>query len=248
MDIKGKVALITGASRGLGRASALALAKEGANVVVNYLEQRDKAEGVVKLIREMGNKAIAVQADVSKSKDIIRMSKQVFDEFGQVDILLNNAGIIARPADWLNITDEELDRTIGVHLKGSINCIKAFAPSMIKNKIGRIINITSTYAITGASAVVGYTSAKAGIISLTYGMAKELGSSGITVNAIAPGNFDTDMTQSAGQGTIDWAVSTTPLGRLGRPEEIGEAVVYLVKSDFITGHVLVVDGGQLLNI
>lgn len=248
MDIKGKVALITGSSRGLGRAAAIALSKEGASVVVNYLEQKDKANEVVKLIQGMGNKAVAIQADVSKSEDIARMSKQVFEEFGDVDILINNAGIIARPADWLNITDEDLDHTIGVHVKGTINCTKAFAPAMIKNKAGRIINITSTYAITGASAVVGYTAAKAGIISLTYGMAKELGGKGITVNAIAPGNFDTDMTQSAGQATIDWAVSTTPLGRLGKPEEIGDAVVYLVKSDFITGHVLVVDGGQLLNI
>lgn len=248
MDIKGKVAVVTGSSRGLGRATALALAKEGANVVINYLEQHGRAEEVVKAIQDMGNKSMAIQADVSKREDVNKMSKIVMENFGHIDILVNNAGIIARPADWQNISDEDLDHTLGVHLKGTINCIQAFAPSMIKNQAGRIINITTNYAITGAAAVIGYTAAKAGIISLTYGMAKELGAKGITVNAIAPGNFDTDMTQSAGQATIDWAVSTTPLGRLGRPEEIGEAVIYLVKSDFITGHILVVDGGQLLNI
>lgn len=243
-----KVAFVTGASRGLGRATAIALAKAGADVLVGYYQSQDKAREVVELIRMIGRKSEAIQVDISDAKQVKNAATYIFRKYERVDILVNNAGVIIRPGDWRSLRGEALDRTIGVNLKGTIYCIQEFAPKMIENGWGRIINFTSTYAITGAAAVLAYTAAKAGVISITYAMARELGPHGITVNAIAPGNFDTDMARGAGEAVNKWAISTTPLGRLGKPEEIGEAVVFLVNAEFITGHILVVDGGHILNM
>jgi 3-oxoacyl-[acyl-carrier protein] reductase len=227
---------------------AVAFASNGVQVAVNYLRSEDKANQVVEVIRNMGVHAKAFQADVSSHVDVKRLRKEVVDEFGHVDILVNNAGAIVRPAAWDQISPEDIDETLDVNLKGTIYSIQEFASIMMEQQSGRIINLTTTYALTGSAAVLAYVAAKAGVISVTYAMAKELGSSGITVNAIAPGNFDTDMTDSASDAVKKWVIETTPLGRFGQPEEIGSAAVYLAKSDFITGHVLVVDGGQLLNI
>jgi NAD(P)-dependent dehydrogenase (short-subunit alcohol dehydrogenase family) len=162
--------------------------------------------------------------------------------------LVNNAGDILRPGAWDEQSDEDLERTIYMHLVGPIRLIRGLAPKMAEDGYGRIINIASTYGITGAAAVLSYTAAKAGLISVTYSMARELGSSGITVNAIAPGNFDTAMTESAGPDMKEWAISTTPLARLGEPSEVAHAMRYLLDAEFVTGTVLVVDGGQLLNV
>jgi 3-oxoacyl-[acyl-carrier protein] reductase len=248
MDLNNKLALVTGSSRGLGRATALALAREGANVLINYLSRADKATEVVSAIREMGRESEAFRADVSDSRSVFQMADSIWAKYGSLDILVNNAGTIIRPGNWDVLEGAELGRTIDINLKGAIYCLQAFVPKMKEQQSGRIINVTSTYAITGATAVMAYTCAKAGIISLTYAMARELGQFGITVNAVAPGNFDTDLAKTSGDAVNEWAISTTPLGRLGHPEEIGEAVVYLAKADFVTGHVLVVDGGQLLNM
>lgn len=248
MDISGKIALVTGSSRGLGRTIALALAESGAHVLINYYKSRDKAEEVVDLIRKMGRTSEAFRADVTNSEAVGELAHSVLDKYRQVDILINNAGAIIRPGVWDILKNEQLDQTININLKSTMLCLQEFVPSMIENKLGRIVNITTTYAITGAAPILAYTASKAGIITITYAMARELGKHGITVNAVAPGNFDTDMTAQAGDAVNQWAISTTPLGRLGHPHEVGEAVVFLVRADFITGHVLVVDGGQLLNM
>ncbi|WP_119072035.1 SDR family NAD(P)-dependent oxidoreductase [Aggregatilinea lenta] len=248
MELRGKRALVTGSSRGLGRATALELAKRGADVLVHFHREADRAEEVVSEIRNIGRRSEAYQADIGNASDIFRMANEVLGRYGHLDILVNNAGTIVRPASWNEISKEDVDRTIDINLKGAIYCIQAFAPSMVERQSGRIINVTTTYAITGAAPVLVYTAAKAGIISMTKAMAQELGKHGVTVNAVAPGNFDTDLAVESGDAVNEWAISTTPLGRLGKPVEIGEAVVFLVESDFITGHTLVVDGGQLLNI
>jgi 3-oxoacyl-[acyl-carrier protein] reductase len=248
MNLNGKTAIVTGASRGLGRATAISLAKEGANVVVNYRKAKNEAEKAVADIEKLGRKALAIQCDVSDVDEVAHLKDEAYKHFKTIDILINNAGTILRPAAWNQITEENIGKTIAVNLVGAINCIRAFAPGMVERKNGRIINITTTYSITGAAPVLVYTAAKAGITSLTYSMARELGPHGITVNAIAPGNFDTDLAKEAGDDVNNWAISTTPLGRLGKAEEIGEAAVFLAKADFITGHLLVIDGGQLLNM
>lgn len=248
MDLNGKIALVTGSSRGLGRATAIALAGDGADVLVNYRTAADKAAEVVSTIRQMGRRAAAFKADVADPESVLEMADRVLTEYGCLDILVNNAGTIVRPAGWDVLRGANLDRTIDVNLKSTILCLQAFVPHMVERRFGRIVNVTSTYAMTGAAAVMAYTAAKAGIIALTYAMARELGQYGITVNAVAPGNFDTDLAKESGEAVNRWAVSTTPMGRLGRPEEIGEAVVYIVKSEFVTGHVLVVDGGHILNM
>lgn len=248
MEIKNKLALVTGSSRGLGKATALALAEAGADVIVNYVESKKEAEVVASMVRNHGRRSEAIQADVSKSQDVNKMATYIFDEYGPVDILVNNAGAIIRPGMWDVLKGEDFDLTFDLNLKGTIYCIQEFAPKMIDQRSGSIVNVTSTYAMTGAAAVLAYTSAKAGLISVTKSMARELGPHGITVNCVAPGNFDTDMATEAGDAINEWAISTTPLGRLGKPEEIGEAVVFLISSNFITGQTLIVDGGQILNM
>ncbi|MBL7781952.1 MAG: 3-oxoacyl-ACP reductase FabG [Saprospiraceae bacterium] len=248
MEIQEKIALVTGSSRGIGKAVALELARKGAHVVINYLKEETQALEVVNEILALGRKSIAIKADVGHESQVRKMAEQIFAEFGKIDILVNNAGIIIRPGMWDIISTEDIGRTIDTNLKGTIFCIRQFAPRMIENKCGRIINLTSTYAMTGAAGVLAYTSAKAGIISLTYAMARELGKHGITVNAVAPGNIDTEMTRMAGDGFVQWVKDTSPIPRLGTPEEIAEAVSYLVQSDYVSGNVLVVDGGHILNM
>ena len=248
MNIENKQVLVTGGGRGLGKAIALAFAKKGCRVLITYHQAKDKADAVVAEIKGLGAKAAAYQVDVSNKNSLIALQRQVSNKHGNIDILVNNAGVILRPSEWNLIPDDLLDKTIDVNLKGPLFCMQMFVPGMIENKFGRIINLTTTYAFNGASGVMAYTAAKAGVITITTAMAKELAPYGITVNAIAPGNFDTEMTTSAGKEVIDWVISTTALKRLGNPFEVGEAAIYLAESDFITGHVLVLDGGQILNI
>ena len=241
-----KVAAVTGASRGIGRAIALELAKEGMNVIVNYLNSEDEAFDLVKEINVFSN-AIAIKADVSDIKQVKALLDKAINTFGQVDVLINNAGAIFRDGDWQGISEESWNNTIDTNLKGNFNCIKTFAPIFLKQKYGRIVNITSTFGIMGAAGVIAYTAAKAGIINMTKSFAKEFAPY-ITVNAIAPGIIDTVMTTGAGEELVNSFIDSTPLKRLGRPEEIAYAISFLVspKADFITGHVLVVDGGQML--
>lgn len=248
MDIRNKLVLVTGGSRGLGEAIAVAFANEGCHVLITYHVARDKANSVVEKIRKLGVKSDAFQVDIGNKNSVMELQRQVKQKYGDIDVLVNNAGAILRPAEWNLMPDDLLDKTIDLNLKGPLFCMQMFVPGMIEKKFGRIINFTTTYAIHGAAGVLAYTAAKAGVMTITTAMAKELAIHGITVNAIAPGNFDTEMTTSAGQGVVDWVISTTPVGRLGKPYEVGEAAVYLTKSEFITGHILVLDGGQILNI
>lgn len=249
MILQNKWVLVTGASRGIGRATALAFAEKGANVIVHYHQKKQEAEAVVAEIKSKGVKAFAIQGDVAKHSDVVKMHEIIQKEIGgAVDVLVNNAGAHIRTGDWKTMPPSDVERVIAINLTSILFMTQVFAPSMIARKSGSIVNVASTYGITGAAPVIAYTSAKAGAISATYAMARELGPHGVTVNAIAPGNIDTEMTRAAGQGVIDWAISTTPAGRLGQADEIAEAILFLVQSPFTNGHVMVVDGGQLLNM
>jgi 3-oxoacyl-[acyl-carrier protein] reductase len=248
MNFQGKNALVTGSSRGIGKSIALELARNGANVVINYLKEDDKAQGVVDEILLMGRRSIAIKADVGKESQVESMASRIFSEIGNIDILVNNAGVIIRPGMWDVVKSEEIDRTIDTNLKGTIFCIQQFAPRMIESRFGRIINLASTYGINGSAGVLAYTAAKAGIINVTYAMARELGQYGITVNAVAPGNIETEMTQKAAGSFISKVLEATPLSRLGKPEEIANAVSYLAQAGFVTGIVHIVDGGHILNM
>ncbi|WP_170061083.1 SDR family NAD(P)-dependent oxidoreductase [Spirosoma aerolatum] len=243
-----KVALVTGASRGIGKAIAIELAKNGANVVINYLEDDQAANEVVKIIKSFNVEAISVRADVGDPDQVEAMAKVIEEKFEYVDILVNNAGVIKRPGEWDLIAFSDIDETINTNLKGPIFCMRQFVPKMILNKFGRIINITSTYGITGAAGVLVYTAAKAGVVNITHSMARELGKYNITVNAIAPGNIDTRMTSSAGEDFKKWVENTSPIPRLGTPQEVAEAAMYLINSQYVSGHVLTVDGGHILNM
>lgn len=243
-----KLAIVTGGTRGIGRATSFELAKRGYRVIATYLNNSDSAASLRNQIHGIGGDCIIVQADAadpSSFVDIAKIAQKIGDP---PSILVNNAGRIARPGNWDTQSDADILATINLNLSATIFSIRAFAPLMKAVGAGSIINLTSTYAFTGAAAVLAYTAAKQGIVSVTRSMARELGPHGVTVNAVAPGNIDTEMTQSAGQGVVEWAISTTPVGRLGRPDEVASAILFLAESPFITGHTLVVDGGQLLNM
>lgn len=246
--LKGRFALVTGGSRGIGAASATALARAGCDVAIGYHTREAQAEAIVQEIEASGSRCRKFGCDLADDDQLVDFVRRIQDWGGPVDILLNNAGQIVRPGDWRSTQRSDLNRTLAVNLSSVVQLIQLLAPSMAVRGWGRIINMTSTYATTGAAAVLAYTSAKAGLVPLTYALARELGPSGVTVNAIAPGNILTDMTEAAGREFMETVASATPLKRLGRPEEIGEAVVFLASSEFITGHVLVVDGGHLLNM
>ena len=235
MDLKNKVVLVTGSSRGIGRATALAFAKEGCHVVVNYLKEKKLAKAV--------GQELTIQADVAKFSEFKAMVDKVVKKFGRLDVLVNNAGMIIQTnQDFQQIDDEVFDRTIGVNLKGVFNGIKLAAPIMKQQGQGRIINLASVFGQLGGARVAAYTMAKAGIENLTKGFAKELAPE-ITVNAVAPAVCATDMTKGAGPELIKYFQDNTPLKRMAEPEEIAEAIVFLAKSDFITGQILNVDGG-----
>jgi 3-oxoacyl-[acyl-carrier protein] reductase len=243
MDLNNKVVLVTGASRGIGRATALAFAREGSSVAVNYLEKKDRAEEVVSQIKKISQKTLAIQADVAKYPEFKAMVNRVIQEFGRLDVLVNNAGIIIQTnQDFQKIDDEIFDRTMAVNLKGAFNGIKLVSPLMKQQGQGRIINLASVFGQLGAAGVAAYTMAKAGVENLTKSFAKQLAPE-ITVNAVAPAVCATDMTKGAGPELIKYFQDNTPLKRLAKPEEIAETIVFLAKSDFITGQILNVDGG-----
>ncbi|MGC4835455.1 SDR family NAD(P)-dependent oxidoreductase [Micromonospora vinacea] len=235
------IALVTGASRGIGRAVAQKLAADGFRILVNYRESGQAAE---ELAEELDG--VAVMADVCDVDAVRRLAADVESRFGRLDVLVNNAGAtLAGP--WSEITPAQWDATLRVNLSGVFTCIQAFAPLLTRSGNGRIVNIGSTYADIGSGFVAGYAAAKAGVVSLTKVFAKELAPS-VTVNAIAPGNIDTEMTRSAGAEFLDQVIAQTPLARLGRPEEVAGAVSFLVSETggFITGQTLVIDGGHRL--
>jgi 3-oxoacyl-[acyl-carrier protein] reductase len=242
------VALVTGASRGLGRAMAVKIAQPGTHVIIHYHHEISQARETAELAEARGATTTLLSADLGEAGEVEALVQDIRMLDLPIDILVNNAGAVTRPASWLEQSDDDLVRTINLNLLAPMRLIRMFAPDMIKRGAGQIINVTSTYALTGAAAVLGYSVAKAGLITLTRAMARELAPHGIRVNAIAPGNFDTDMTSSAGPDTVSWIISTTPLGRLGIPSEVADALQYLLEAKFITGQVLIIDGGQLLQI
>lgn len=249
MRLSGKTAIVTGARRGIGRAIALALAREGANVVVSDISQKD-CQKVVDEIEGMGRRGLALKCDVSSTDDVEDMVKRTVAEFGRVDILVNNAGILSfKP--FLELTDEDWDKTLNVNLKGQFLCARAVARDMVNNKWGRIINIASISSGGCGIAfplIAHYTASKGGVMALTEALALELTPRGINVNAICPGAIDTDMAKGVKEGgQLAQVLARIPKGRLGQPEDIASLAVFLVseESDYISGAAIVIDGGWL---
>ena len=242
-----KVALITGSSRGIGRAVAHQLAHEGYAVCVNYIERKDKADELVAQLQSEGCEAIAVQADVADRAAVNAMVKKTEEAFGSVTLLVNNAGV-AGQALFQDVTDEMWNRYFSVNLNGMRHTIQAVLPGMLHEKAGNIVNISSIWGQHGASCEVTYSCTKHAIIGLTRSLAMELAPSGIRVNCVAPGVINTDMVQVLGQETLRDLAQQTPLGRLGTPEDIAHAVSYLASDNagFVTGQVLAVDGAFIL--
>ena len=242
-----KVALVTGSSRGIGRAVAAELARDGYAVCINYYERKDKADELVALLRAEGREAIAVQADVSKRSEVNAMVAQCERELGKITLLVNNAGV-AGQALFQDVTDEMWERYFGVNLNGARNTIQAVLPNMLHEKSGCIVNISSIWGQHGASCEVTYSCTKHALIGLTRSLAMELAPSGIRVNCVAPGVIETDMVKVLGEETLKDLAEQTPLGRLGKPEDIAAAVAYLAsdKASFVTGQVLAVDGAFVL--
>ena len=241
-NLNGKVALVTGANRGIGKAIALELAKEGATVAVNYLDRKDDADNVCSQILKMGGRAIAVQADVSKAADVSRMLETVQRELGEVSILVNNAGI-ARPQPIEQITERDWDEILEVNLKSMFLVSQAVLPAMRKHRWGRIINLSSVAAQLGGIIGPHYAASKAGCIGLTHSYANLLAREGITVNAIAPALIETEMITSNPKAQPD----KTPVGRFGTIEEVAQAAVMLACNAYITGQTINVNGGWYMS-
>ena len=247
MVLENKVALVTGASRGIGRQIAISLAKEGAQVIVNYNGSAAKAEEVVNLITEAGGRAEAVQCNVSEYDKAEELMKYIIGKYGRVDILVNNAAIT-----WVNLlmkmTEEEFDAVIDINLKGTFNCIKHLSRQMLKQKGGRIINISSVSGVMGNAGQANYCASKAGVIGLTKSVARELASRGITCNAVAPGFIETEMTDVLSDSVKEAMNAQIPMKCFGNTEDIAGTVVFLASdaARYITGQVINVDGGMAM--
>ena len=243
--LEGKIALVTGAAKGIGRAIALALAADGATVIVNYNGSAQKAEAVVDEIKALGKDSEAYQCNVANTADVDVMIKDVIKRYGSLDILVNNAGI-TRDNLIMKMSEEDFDAVIDANLKGCFNTIKAVSRQMLKQRAGRIINITSVSGILGNAGQANYSASKAGVIGLTKSVARELSSRGITCNAVAPGFIDTEMTAQMTDKAKEAVKTQIPLGRAGKVEDIAEVVTFLAseKASYITGQVISVDGGM----
>jgi len=246
-NLKGKTAVVTGASRGIGKAIAIKLAELGANVVINYRSDSKAVEEVVKEIESKGSKAIAVQGDVSIFIEAENIIKKAVETFGSLDILVNNAGI-TKDGLILRMKEEDFDKVIQVNLKGAFNCIRHASPIMVKQKSGKIVNISSVVGVTGNAGQINYSAAKAGIIGMTKSAARELASRGINVNAIAPGFIQTDMTEVLSDKVKESTLNGIPLKKFGTAEDVANAVTFLcsTSADYITGQVINIDGGMVM--
>ncbi len=256
MKLENKVALITGSSRGIGRATALTLAKEGANVVVNYSKSKDQAEEVLDKIIKMGRKAIVVKADVSKKEEVFNMVNRAFNEFGKIDILVNNAGSAVNSPSYLEATKDDWDYAMGINVYGAYYCVQAVAPKMIERKYGKIINISSITSLGTPGKIssnsVSYAPSKAALNVLTKRLSYVLGPHNINVNAIAPGMIITETmkmrmnNQEGFNKALEDIQSATSLRRYGEPQDIANLVLFLAsdESNFITGQLILCDGGR----
>lgn len=247
MNLEAKVALVTGASRGIGREIALELARQGANIAVNYSGSEAKANEVVDLIKEMGRDAFAIQCDVSNSESVTNMVKETIDRFGKLDILVNNAGI-TRDNLLMRMKEDEWDDVININLKGVFLCTKAVTRQMMKQRYGRIINVASIVGVSGNPGQANYVAAKAGVIGLTKTTAKELAARNITANAIAPGFITTDMTDKLTEEVKNEMLKVIPLARFGEPKDIAKVAAFLASDDsaYMTGQTLHIDGGMVM--
>ena len=246
--MKNKVALVTGASRGIGKAIALEFVKNGAKVIINYKNNEEEAEKTLHELRNYCQESMVVKADVSKHEEVEEMFRKVKENYGRIDVLVNNAGIL-KDNLIINTTNEDWNNVLSVNLKGTFNCLHQAAKMMMVNpEGGKIINVTSTVGIYGNAGQGSYCASKAGIIGLTKSVAKELGEVGITVNALAPGLTDTDMLRSLKKEQVDKLLSQTSLKRIARPEEIAKGALFLASSmsSYVTGQVIVVDGGMVV--
>ncbi|SDN26845.1 3-oxoacyl-[acyl-carrier-protein] reductase [Alkalicoccus daliensis] len=245
--MKGNNALVTGASRGIGRAISLELAKAGVNVAVNYAGSKEKAEAVAEECRALGVESYAVQADVANSGAVQEMVKEVVETFGSIDLLVNNAGI-TRDTLIMRMKEEDFDAVIDTNLKGVFNCSKAVTRPMMKQRSGRIINISSVVGALGNAGQANYVASKAGVIGLTKSLARELANRNILVNAVAPGFVTTEMTNDLPEEQKEALLQQIPLGKLGEPEQVAKVVRFLAGEDaaYMTGQTLHVDGGMYM--
>ncbi|KUP08636.1 3-oxoacyl-ACP reductase [Bacillus coahuilensis m2-6] len=247
MELHNKVAVVTGASRGIGKSIAIKLAELGADVVVNYAGSEEKAKEVVSTIEVLGKRAVSFQCDVSNSESVKEMMEFVIKEFGRIDILVNNAGI-TRDGLLMRMKDQDFDDVIDTNLKGVFLTTKAVTRQMMKQKSGRIINISSIVGVMGNAGQSNYVAAKAGVIGLTKSTARELSSRGITVNAIAPGFIQTDMTDQLSEDVKNAMLKQIPLGRFGAPEDVANMVGFLAgeQAGYMTGQTFHIDGGMVM--
>ncbi len=247
MKLKGKTVLITGGSRGIGRAIALAFAEEGTNVIINYTSDEENAKDVIKEIEKFGVKGLAVRANISKAEEVNSMFDKIKEDFDMIDILINNAGI-TRDSLFIGMKEKDWDEVIEVNLKGMFLCTKAVIRKMLRQKYGRIVNISSVVGVIGNPGQANYCASKAGVIGLTKSLAREVASRNITVNAIAPGFIKTDMTDALPGDIKESVMGTIPMGRYGNPEDIANIAVFLSsgKAGYITGQIIHIDGGMAM--
>ena len=247
MLLENKIAVVTGAGRGIGRGIALALAREGAMVVVNYNGSKERAEEVVRTIEEAGGKAAAIQCNISDFEAAKEFFANVVKEYGKIDILVNNAGI-TKDGLLMGMSEEDFDQVIDVNLKGTFNMMRFVSRQMLRQRSGRMISMASVVGIAGNAGQANYAASKAGIIGMTKSAARELASRGITVNAVAPGFIETEMTAVLSEEVKKATAAQIPLGHFGKPEDIAKTVAFLASDDaaYITGQVIQVDGGMVI--